>query len=130
MSSSLSATSRQQVLGSEARTATTTSPAFANHQSRGALLVMSVTAAAATPTVTPKIQASADGGTTWADYLVVTAGLTGTGTTTYLLYPGVNPTEDGAITETWNLPLPRSWRVVATHADADSITYSINVMYL
>jgi len=130
VSSSLSSTSRQQVLGSEARTATTTSPAFANHQSRGALLVMTVTAATATPTVTPKIQVSADGGTTWVDYLVVTAGLTGTGTTTYLLYPGILASADGAVTESWNLPLPRAWRVVATHADTDSITYSINVMYL
>ncbi len=119
----------QSVLALEARTATTTSPTFDNHQATGALLVMRVTAIDATPTVTPKIQVSADG-TTWVDYLVVTAGLAATGTTSYLLYPGILASADGAVTESWNLPLPRLWRVVATHADADSITYSIHVAYL
>lgn len=120
----------QSVLASEARTATTTSPMFANHDASGALLIVAISAITATPAITPKVQVSADGQGGWADYAVVTTALATAATSTYLLYPGILASSDGAVTESWNLPLPRYWRVVMTHGDADSATYTVTVQYL
>lgn len=120
---------RDTVLSSAARTATDTSGAFANHEHLGVLLSVLVTAGS-TLSLTPKVQYSPDAGTTWIDYFVVAAALTATGNVSYLLYPGVLATADGAVTESVNLPLPRLWRVVVTHGNANSATYSVMAQYL
>lgn len=121
---------RIELFASAARTATANSATQTNHQARGVAIFIDVTAAAATPSVVPKIEQSFDGGTTWLDLFVVAAALTATGDYTYLLYPGINPAADGAYTESVNLVLPRTWRLTMTHADADSFTYSVTAMQL
>jgi hypothetical protein len=55
--------------------------------------------------------------------------VTGVSTNTYLFYPSSGAASDD-ITEVQNMPLPRTWRVNVTHADADSITYSVGGSYL
>lgn len=124
------------LLASAARTATVTGDAQYNNEALGILLFIDVTAAAATPSVVPKIQAGFPDTTaptptiTWVDYFTVAAALTATGDYTYLLYPAILASADGNMTESVNLPLPRVWRLVLTHADTDSFTYSVTGQYL
>ena len=53
--------------------------------------------------------------------LLTGAAITGTGTTTLTLYPGVTVSANVAVSDV----LPRTWRVTMTAADADSLTYSV-----
>lgn len=119
----------ETLLASAARTATANTATLFNHESLGVLLYLDVTAAAATPSVVPTVQFSPDGGTTWVNYAAFTA-VTGIAATSYLLYPGILASADGALSESVNLPLPRCWRVSMVAADADSLTYSLVVQFL
>lgn len=107
-----------------------TSDAQPNHQATGMILTVAISAVTATPALTPKIQYSPDGGTTWIDYCVVTTPLAAAANSSYLIYPGILASADGAMTESFNLPLPRLWRAVVTHGDTDSATYAVYAMYL
>lgn len=119
----------ETLLASAARTTTQTGDTKYNNEAAGVLLSVLVTAGA-TLSLTPKIQFSPDGGATWIDYCVITAALTTTGNVSYLVYPGILASADGAVTESFNLPLPRVWRLVVTHGNANSATYSVQAMYL
>ncbi len=108
------------VLTSAARTATTNSDDFENHCSKGLHLVIDVTAATATPSIVVTIQGK--------DYLsgkyytiLASAAITGTGTTVLRVFPSAT----AATNLVANDFLPYNWRVAVTHADTDSITYSI-----
>jgi hypothetical protein len=106
------------------------SSAFANHQADGVLLTLAVSAVTATPALTLKMQYSPDGGTTWVDYFTVAAAVATAVNSSYLIYPGIVAANDGNLTESVNLPLPRLWRVAVTHGDTDSATYAVYAMYL
>lgn len=120
---------KQLLYASAARTATPTALVFSNHTARGVLIYLNFTAFTASPALTPSIQWSPDGGTTWVSYAAFTA-ITDTEiatpptTFTYLLYPGILASSDGALSESVNLPLPRMWRFRIAHGDTDSVTYS------
>ena len=120
----------EELVASAARTATVTTDTFYNHDAAGMILTVVSTAVTATPAVTPKIQYTPDAGTTWIDYCVVTAAIATAANFSYLIYPAIDPAADGAMTESFNLPLPRVWRLVLTHGDADSITYAVYATYL
>lgn len=115
---------------SAARTTTLTGDTQYNHEAKGLLLTVAISAVTATPSLTPKIQYSPDGGTTWVDYCVVTTPLATAATSSYLIYPVIDASADGAMTESFSLPLPRVWRVVVTAGDADSATYAVFGQYL
>jgi len=106
-----------QLYASEARTASVTSSDKRNLGHRGIRVVIDVTAVSATPSVTPKIEGKTATGIYYT--LFEGAAITGTGKTEILVFPGYTVTEA-------NKFLPLVWRLVLTHADADSITYSVD----
>ena len=55
--------------------------------------------------------------------LIESAAITGVGTTVLSIRPGITTTANLAVSNS----VPKRIRVVATHADADSITYSVGV---
>lgn len=108
------------LLASAARTATTNSADFTNQDYRGVDVIINATAATATPSVVFTIQGY---DSTSAQYytILASAAVTGTGTTVLRVYPGITAAANTAA----SYALPRRWRVNATHADSDSITYSV-----
>jgi hypothetical protein len=102
-----------------ARTATPTINAQKNKASSGVRVRISATAAADTPSVVFKIQGKTPAGA-WVD-LLASAAVTGISETVLTVYPGLT----AAANVTASALLPANWRVTATHADADSITYSV-----
>lgn len=112
------------VYASAARTATPSATDLKNISGRGVTVVIDVTAASATPSVVVTI----DGKCTLSGkyYNILTsAAITGIGTTTLRIYPDLTPSANVAV----NSIVPRVFRIVVTHADADSITYSVSVNY-
>lgn len=91
-----------------------------NTEYHGLHLVIDVTAVTATPSVVPKIQGKDRVSGKYYD-LLVGAAITAEGTTVLKVFPGASPVANAVA----NDHLPRVWRVVLTHADTDSITYSV-----
>lgn len=109
------------VASSTARTATFTSDDFLVPYGRTAIVVIKVTTGAATPAVTPSIQ-GVDVATD--TYTVLTgAQITSTSAATVVLRIGDGVADVANLGS--SIPLPEKWRVVMTHGDADSLTYSI-----
>ena len=104
---------------SAARTATVTGTDQFNLGHRGLHLVIDVTAVTATPSIVPTIQGKSATGI-YYDILVGTA-ITATGTIVLKVYPGIGAVAGGAASDV----LPAVWRLLLTHADADSATYSV-----
>lgn len=124
-----------EALASGARTATTNSGDLTNPGAKGALIMVDVTAFAATPDVDLSIQAKDPSSGSYVTLCTATASITdvtGVDMYVYLIRPGdlVVPGAGTEILEMWELPLPRTWRILMTHNDADSLTYSIGVSYL
>lgn len=101
-----------------------------NHQARGMLVFVDVTAETATASVTPSVQVSFDDGATWVTFWTAAAAIEATGDFLYMIYPILDASADGAATESVALPLPRCWRWVMTHADTDALTYSVTAQLL
>jgi len=111
--------SARTLFASAARTATASSDDQYSSEP-GLHLVIDVTAVAATPSVVPTIQGK--DALSGKYYTILTgAAITATGTTVLKVYPGIEPLANGAASDV----LPGTWRVTMTHADADSITYSV-----
>ena len=111
-----------EVAASAARTATITSDDYVVPYGKTLTVVIDVTTGAATPSVTPSIRGVTEAGRV---YTVLTgAAITSTSAATVVMRVG-----DG-VAEVTNLgssiPLPAKWRIVMTHGDADSLTYSID----
>lgn len=116
------------VLSSAAQTATV-SVDESNPDNKGIYLVVDVTVDPASASITPSIlvtdPVSDKDVTIWTAATAITA----VGTTSYLLYPGIVSSDfDG--TEAVSLAIPKSWVFRMTHADSDSITYSVGVSYI
>lgn len=108
------------VYASEARTATPTAVDRTNTTARGVHVIIDVTAVTATPSVTFAIQGKdAISGKYYA--ILTSAAITTTGTTVLKIVPGITDAANAAVSD----QLPHTWRVVPTHGDADSITYSV-----
>lgn len=108
-------------LASAARTTTTASSPLTNHNAAGVRIFINVTATSATPSITIAVQEQDPISGNWIDILV-SAAITTTGQkTTLIVYPGTTVTANVSAAA----PLPRTWRINATHSDADSITYSV-----
>lgn len=114
------------IYASAARTATPTATTQTNSAGyRGVIVVIDCTASADTPSVVFTIQGYSTLGNDWYTILA-SAAVTGASTTILRAFPGSAVTANLAAND-W---LPLSWRVDATHADADSITYSVNAILL
>jgi len=109
------------LLASAARTATASSPDQTNYNARGVIVTLRATASAATPSIVLTIEAKM--GAVY-ETLLTAAAVTEAGVHTHIVYPGVAAAA-GDVTTVAGYPLPRTWRVTVTHADTDSITYSV-----
>lgn len=95
-----------------------------NRDSRGVVLSISKTANSGTsPTVTIKVQGSANG-TDWYDITgATTAAISANGTTTLTVCPGVPVTANVSTSQ----PLPRLWRIYWTIGGSDTPTVTFSV---
>lgn len=105
---------------SAARTATPTPFDGTNYNGRGLHLVIDCTAITSSPSVVFTIQGKdALSGKFYT--ILASAAIVGTGTTVLRVYPGLTVAANLVASDI----TPRSWRVIATHGNADSITYSV-----
>lgn len=108
------------VYASAARTATPTAVEVGVAGAHGLHLVIDVTAVTATPSVTPLIEGYDAASDSWYTLLTGVA-IVATGTTVLKIYPGITPIANASSSDV----IPGLIRVTMTHADADSITYSV-----
>jgi hypothetical protein len=113
------------LFASLARTATATGADQTNPAAKGLMVVIDVTAVTADPSVVFTIQGK-DPLSGKYFTLLASAAITATGTTVLRIYPGLVVAANLVASDV----LPGIWRIVATHADADSITYSVGALYL
>jgi hypothetical protein len=106
---------------SEARSVTNSAD-LTNSQHKGCHVIIDATSITDTPSVVPTIQGR---DTVSGKYYTLLTGsaITGIGTTILKVYPGLIP----AANLVANDILPSKFRILMTHADADSITYSVGV---
>lgn len=117
------------VAASAARTAELVSADQVNYNGRGILLIVNVTARAAATTLTPKFQykdpVSGEYKLAWTAAAAIN---TADDTFAYLLYPHTIPAV-AVYTEHVDIVLPRTYRIVVTPNDANSVTYSVAVVH-
>ncbi len=122
---SIISTITKTAYASAARTATPSGAAVVSMETdgrRGMHVIIDVTAVTATPSVVPTIDALDPISGKW--YTLLTgAAITATGTTVLKIYPGIAAQANAAASDV----VPGTFRVVMTHGDADSITYSVAV---
>lgn len=111
---------QETLLASAARTANVNSSDKYNVNCKGGHFIIDVTAISATPSITVTLQGKAVTSSKYYDLLTSEA-ITAVGTYVLKLYPGINSIPNNAASDI----LPRTYRVAVTHADSDSITYSI-----
>jgi hypothetical protein len=113
------------VFASAARTATTNSADITNDFGRAAHIFINVTAKGTAPSVVFEVQGK--DATSGSYYAILTAAAMTTVTTKILrVVPGLTAVANLTVSDT----LPRTWRVVATHANGDSFTYSVGASIL
>lgn len=110
---------------SAARTATPTAAEFYSNGRSGLHMVIDVTAVAATPSVVPTIDFHDTLSNKWCNLLTGIA-ITATGTTVLKIYPGIASIANAASSDV----IHGRMRLVLTHGDADSITYTAAVHLL
>jgi len=108
------------LLASAARTATQTTADQTNYNGRGIHVILDVTSITDTPSIVLKIEGKSASGVYYT--LLESVAVIGTGTHVYKVMPWATPVVNEAAADL----LPRTWRVVVTHADTDSITYSVD----
>lgn len=108
------------LFASAARTASANSADFGNEGYRGVHVVIDATAATATPSVVFTIEGK-DPVSGKYYTILASAAVTGISTTVLRVFPGAT----AAANTVANDGIPGTWRVTATAADADSITYSV-----
>lgn len=99
---------------------TTTSSATFNTNCIGGVFTINVTAASATPSVVFSIIGT-DPASLAEWTILASAAITGTGTTVLRVHPSLTAAANTVAKDV----LPQAIKVTATHADADSITYSV-----
>lgn len=107
---------------SEARIATPATVEIDDRYVKGIQVIINVTAIAATPSVVPTIDGFDPLSETWYNLLTGSA-ITGTGQTVLRIHPNL----EAAANLTAKDFLPQKYRVIMTHGDADSITYSVGI---
>ena len=108
---------KQTVLASAARTATVVSAVLNSEEVVSSMFSINVTAVTATPSVVFSIEGKDP--LSGAFYNIIdSAAITATGISSVQVGVSINEM------------LPQEYRVTATHADADSITYSVGVVHM
>lgn len=107
-----------QIFESAARTATPTDSNVTVSSACG-FFIINVTAVTATPSVVFAVNGVAKAGTEFN--IITSAAITSTGTTVLRVFPGATASANVTVNDL----LPEGLNISATHADADSITYSV-----
>lgn len=122
-----------EAIASAAYTSTQQSSALTNPGARGLLMIVNVTdVPGSAPSLTPKLEFKIPNTSTYVDWCTVTAAIVATGEYVYLVYPG-NLTVPGSgtgIVELFELALPMTLQVTVTHGNANTVTYSVQLVYL
>lgn len=108
----------QLIFDRAARTAT--SSATIACESEAGLFFIDVTAASATPSVVFTIAGVSPGGSTYT--ILASAAITGVGLTVLRVHPELTAAANTIAKDI----LPAALKITATHADTDSITYSVH----
>ena len=108
------------LFASAARTATVNGADQTNRFAKGIIFTVDATAITATPSVVFTLQGKDDLSGKYYTILA-SAAVVSAATTTYTVFPGAPATANVSA----NAQLPRTWRLIATHGDTDSITYSV-----
>lgn len=112
----------RSIYPSEARTVTPSTVEISDRYVKGIQVIINVTDSAATPSVVPTIDGFDPLSETWYNLLTGSA-ITGASQTILRIHP--------ELAEVANLIakdfLPKKYRIVMTHGDADSITYSVSI---
>ena len=110
---------------SAARTATATSDDLKNHNYTYLTIFVDATVEADTASVTPSVQIKEIEGGAYFTIWTAAAAIEAVGQTAYQLGPGLLTSVDEDWTDTGNVVIPRTFRIVMTHADSDALTYSV-----
>lgn len=114
------------LLASAARTATATSATLTNHNARGGVLVLNVTAASGTGGLQVRVLGTVMGLNYYANAAPIA--ITATGVYAYEVYPGASSAgvASGAhVQQRTAGVLPRSWIGQVLHGDGSSYTYTL-----
>ena len=107
------------LFSSVARTATVNGTDQVNKFCKGIIFTVDSTAITSTPSVVFTLQGKDELSGKYYTILASAAVAT-VATTTYTVFPGAPATANVSA----NMQLPRTWRLIATHGNANSITYS------
>lgn len=107
-------------------TTATHSIAVGNTNCMGMILLVDATAETDTAEVTPALEII-DGNGDWVAIWTAAAAISATGNYSYCFYPAAI---NGNFTEVDGMPLPLDFRITFTHADGDSLTYSVMAHWL
>lgn len=110
----------QIILTSAARVTTTSSADFINYNGKGLKVFIDTTAFTATPSVVFDIEVKDPVSGVYTSLLTSVA-IIGISHTVLTIYPGIAAVANVSVSDI----LPRTWRITATHANADSLTYSV-----
>ena len=115
----------QTIFTSTARAATVVSAVFSAEEVINSTFIFDVTAVSATPSVVPTIEGKDQ--LSGSFYTVATgAAITATGTTTLQIGKDLEIVASEAASDF----LPKEYRVTMTHADGDSITYTVGANHM
>lgn len=119
--------SNSRILASAARTATPTIPnlEFANRDLTDIQIIIDVTVDPASAIITPQVQGQDPTSGKWFDLIASVAAISAVGTT--VLSFGENTPFLANLSNTGFIP--ENIRLVLTHTDADSITYSVGINF-
>ncbi len=122
------------VYASVARTATPAAAEFvcADPAIKGILILVNVTALAATPSVVPTLKVMNRTVGSWVAFHAFTAitNVTGTGLYVFFIYPNMPDLSLGDVCEELAGPIPTHFQFSLVHADTDSMTYSVELQCL
>jgi hypothetical protein len=108
-------------LASAARTATESGADTINYNARGGHFVIDVSAVTGAASITVDVEAKDPVSGVYYS-LLNSAAISTVSTVVLKIYPGITPVANAAASDI----LPREYRVTVTHANADSITYSVS----
>ena len=109
---------------STARTATATSDDLNNHSYRYLTIFVNVSADSGED-VTPRVEIKEIVSGSYDIIWTAAAAISAVGTFIYQLGPGLLAAVDGDYVDTENVVVPKTFRIVMSHAGSTSITYSV-----
>lgn len=110
----------ETIFSSAARTATANGTSQNNRFHKGIVFTVDMTAVTATGSIVFTLQGYDSLSAKWYTILA-SAAVTTVATTTYTAFPGAPATANVSA----NFQLPKTWRIIATAANAVSMTYSV-----